>query len=167
MKGNIMITLQDKLIQFWLKSCVPRCFSFLSVKPISDDAYVTTYEHCLQSGDSYGELTGSGYVEVLIALDLQEVGNSDSYQDTEKHFAAGLKIMIRSEVDLWPREATNIVKHASVLTAINESHFSVFSPQQDGSWRTITLESKYWTVKICRSLLYKEFTGGVPVAAHM
>lgn len=150
------MTIEERRVAFRNMGCVPRSLSFLSSCPISEDEFITKYDHCFLPPPDYGQLNGSGFDEVLAALNLNPIGYTGAYSDTNAAFHGGLKILVRSEIDLLPPEITDVIsRHASALTSIGTDTFSLWSPQKNGGAVPITLSAQGWITKKCLALFYQ------------
>ena len=146
----------DELTTWNQCACVWRCLIKLANangNPINREEFFTQFHNLLPNGINYGGFDPVSLGKILSLLGLPERSHiSDNYSVIERDFNANKRhILIMSQIDLNPGK-TNIGKHCSVLTKINEESFSVWTPCQDGSDVELTLGKSDWQAKKCFGL---------------
>ena len=142
-------------------ACIPRCLIKLANdngNPITDDEFAKEIEHLFPNPKTaYGSFNIDGsFFEIVSRLGLPtHRQDSDNYSLLDEHFNVEKHrcILILSKKNLHPAH-TDPVMHCSVLTKIDSTLFSVWTPYQDGSDGPINdLDKSVWTAKECFGLM--------------
>jgi hypothetical protein len=138
-------------LRTWNESgCVWRCLKKLA----NETGNTITKEQFLAQFDNLpGEFDAASLGPILRQLGLPERSQiSDNYSVIEGDFnATQRRILVMSQINLNPGH-TDVVKHCSVLTQINEESFSVWTPCQDGKDTDLSLKRNDWEAKKCFGL---------------
>jgi hypothetical protein len=148
----------EQLETFKVKGCTSRCLIKLCAilqRPISTNDYCTDYEkYFVNLKDEYGRLDTVQLYEVCKRLPIPTLRELvDGYSAVKSHFDKGRHILMGSQVNLDPG-ATNFIGHCSIITAMDDLRFSIWTPLQNGAEKPMTLDRSDWSGKGCFGIVF-------------
>jgi len=145
---------QDELREWNESACVWRCLIKLANtdgNPINKDEFTERFQELFPNREiSDGSFDPESLSRVCRLLRFPEHSQvCNDYSVVEGDFNTNnRKILVMSEIDLT-LGSTNAGKHCSVLTNIDLTSFSVWTPYQNGGDGPLNLGRNVWTAKHC------------------
>lgn len=124
--------------------------------PMSADDYCKQFHDLFPNPlNQYGGILTSQIADVIRGLKLgshfeafRRYGEIDDWFNNKKK-----SVLVFSEINLNPG-ATDIIRHCSLLTAIDAGHFSVICPSTDGKdHQLLPFTANDWDTKICLGIV--------------
>jgi hypothetical protein len=138
--------------------CLSRALIALSnafYQPITTDQFCTRFRNLFVPG-KFGGLYVSRIPEIVTAL-----GSADGfvihrrYQDVLDYYQNGArKILIQSEIRLWPLDATDVFRHVTILKTIDQAGLKVWNPHSETTGQDIDLTAGHWDTKLCVAVIF-------------
>lgn len=148
----------DQQEQFNRFGCIARCMIKLAEikgRAITKEAFCTQFNGLFLNPTQYGLLLTSQIVDVIRRLDLgQHFQSFRRYCEIDSLFNNEHRsILVFSEINIIDPTATDLVKHCSLLVAINHRDFRIWTPLNDGSDQELSLNVNLWEAKACHGLV--------------
>ena len=139
--------------QWKLFACVPRCIIKLAEingHPVTPDDFCSQFEHLfLNPTQQYGLLRiGDIYTTLKPLLLPGHDSDSNDYSTVENAVNNKHLVLLMSHVDLNPG-ATGVLHHCSVLTRMDATGFTIWTPTQNDGDVYQDLTKADWTDKTC------------------
>jgi hypothetical protein len=147
MSNGYQFMTPDEIKEWDECGCVSR--SLLKIADM-DRKHITRDDFCARFGH---RLDDNGFFAALNSLSLPISAKTDDYALVSKAFNQEHKrVLVFSEIDLAPG-GTNVVHHCSVLTSVDETGFSLWTPLQNGTDIHLNLTKDYWASKQCSGMI--------------